>query len=601
MNKIMKSILGVLNGVSRAFLRYPASMVCTIVVAISFNFTIATENLNNHNLLFALQLVFFLGAILNMAVSAAAQKANLNLLISGLVNLLGLIITTAIFLLVYLPTSKISDINTTRLIVATFISFISFIIIASAKTEKFDFNQMTFMTIKSFFVALIYTLVIILGLFFIAFAVESLLYNNLSNNVYSYIAIYSMLTGFSFFLGYFPSFKKDEDDEQIEKAIKYPRFIEVLFLYILIPLLTILSVVLLLWIVQILINGKLPEFAQLSSIFSGYCLFGLWLYSMVSQYKTGIAKIFKRVFPYLTILFLAFEAYAILNQISLNGVKVGEYAVSLIWIFSLISSVLIIFIPVVKNRLLGYLAIIILAIYVMPIVGFVDFPVSMQVNRLENVLIKNKMLENGKIIPSTNISQKDKRKITLSSLFIVEQVDAKKPSWFNQSINDFKVFKEVYGFDQIYDTNPIIQPLQSINMNLKDNYFDISDYQYALYNQNNSMYKSIIINGKKGNYVFKYDTDNNGVPNINVKKNGEEFISKNLKDYLNDLFNNYKNTSSGLKSSIDNYSIDEMSFKIEKDGVKIILIFNSIYISQDVNTNSQISYVVNLNGAYLAE
>lgn len=591
--KFLKSILGVLSGGMRALYRYPASMLCAVTVAVLATISIAYNQ--NDMLINSLQLVFVFGTFFNMAVAAGLQKLKANFIFDLIINAVGILITILVFILVYFPSQYISEINTARLIIFSFLSVIAFILIASAKTDKFDFNKMLFMFHKSLIIAAVYTLVIMLGLFFVVFAFKSLIYSELSEDIYSYIAIYSVLLGYAFFLGYFPSFKNDEDDEAILRATKYPRFIEVLLQYILIPILAVLSLVLFIWTVKIVISNELPPFEQLSGIFTGYSLFGIWLYIMISPYTNRITVIYRRVFPIATLVFLAFEGYAIIQQIINNSITDAEYIISLIWIFTVLSSIAFIIFPVRKNRLTGYIAIIILALSVMPILGFIDFPVSVQVRRLEAVLIRNNMFKDNKIVKATNISEKDKTVISESVHYLAGAESTRMPKWLDNKEEYLYNFKEVFGFEQTNDNYPDYYNEETLYMTLEASYFNSSQYQYFISDNNYNSNISVNLEGNLNTYTVSYNNSNEK-PELIVMSDSTNILSINLGEYLNDLYSKYRNEN--YKS--ETYPIEVMSVKEETDGLKIMVVFNSITIRKDLNTNNMI-YETDLNGIFLGE
>lgn len=132
------------------------------------------------------------------------------------------------------------------------------------------------------------------GLNFTAAAVETLLYSDMSSDVYQYLTTWSAFLGFAFFLGNLPDLKRSAPFDAVHISQKQPRFIEVLFTFVMIPIVLALSFVLLLWALRMLISRSWPDFAQLASIFSGYIILGTWLTIMVADSAHGLGKIFQK-------------------------------------------------------------------------------------------------------------------------------------------------------------------------------------------------------------------------------------------------------------------------------------------------------------------
>ena len=99
---------------------------------------------------------------------------------------------------------------------------------------------------KSFTIALIYGLVIAIGVSSVVAVIQNLLLASYDSNIYQYIGIISAFIGFTVFVGYFPDSKDEDVEKQKEIAEKQSKFIQVLFEYILAPVMLILTIVLIL-------------------------------------------------------------------------------------------------------------------------------------------------------------------------------------------------------------------------------------------------------------------------------------------------------------------------------------------------------------------
>lgn len=236
----------------------------------------------------------------------------------------------------------LSDLATARMMVAMVISVLAFMVLASHTKEKYDFPGAFFMTHKSFFISLLYGGVIMAGATLIARALQALVFPGLGENLYAHFGIISAFIAFSIFLGYFPDFRKDSTDPHRETAQKQPRFIEILFDYILIPVFAALTLVLLGWAVKTIMGGMSISFTQLFGIAATYTLGGLWLYVMVNDHDRAVSRSYRRFYPIAALVILAFEAWALIQSISDTGLKISEYFFILLWLIATVSSVLLI-------------------------------------------------------------------------------------------------------------------------------------------------------------------------------------------------------------------------------------------------------------------
>ncbi len=597
MKSILKALTNVLKRGGFAFIYYPMSMIFAICLTVLSIWIILAQPQTNLKLIYSLEWTFAFGAFFNMACCAIAKKTSENRQTFIIANVVAAFVSVAVFLAAFLiGGDNISTNSIMRVVAGITISFLVFVIVPTYKSTKIHYNEMVFMTLKSFFVSIVYSLVIMLGFFFVAFAVQSLLYSDLSGKIYSYIAILSGLFGYAFFLGYFPEFKMTEgiDDEKINKAIKQPRFAEILFQNILIPIIGALTLVLFIWCIRILITKEWPDYNQIIAIFTTYSLGSLFIYYLVSSYETTIAKLYKRVIPIAILIFLAFEAYRIVSQINLYGVKPFEYMIVFVWLFAASSSFLFLFLPVIKNRIPSYIAIALIAIIVMPGIGAPDASYFFQTKRLESILTRNAMLIDGKVVSGTAVSSKDKKDITDATIYLYQQENKKAPTWLLSDMPSLGEFKKVYGFDQeFYDPgrNPVTNST-SITLRPESKPISIEGYSYYIPRDISQTSIGTTISTSKGNYQLLFVgniADMKGgttTPSIIVKKDGNTILDKNLSEFASGLKSKYPADTSSNPKGDRIVPFNELSVKFEGTGVSIELIFQVVTFSSDGQGNN---------------
>lgn len=605
MNSFLSSVSRVFKGALHASARYPASMFSALILAATASYRIHIDYSRvNDKMLNSLQFTLVLTAFLGMAAAVAVLRRKGVSLLFWLINLAVMLLGSGLFLLIWLQPGDIPEITFIRIIAASVISVLAYLLLVSWKTQQLDFSQAIFMTLKSAMISAIYALAIMLGLFFVAFAVESLIYTALSSDVYGHIAIWSALAWFSFFLGYFPSFGTEQNTAEIEQSRKVPRFIEILFAYVLIPLMAILSIVLFIWVIQILTIGSWPSFAQLSVIFSTYALFGIWLSLMVSQVTIGTTRWFRRFFPFAAWLFLAFVSYALIMQIQDHGLKTSEYFMVLIIIFAAVSSLFLLLLSVVRHRLIGYLAIGFITFIVMPLTGFTDLPAAAQASRLQAVLEENSMLTGQQIQQAgQTLAEDDKQTITDATFFLLQNDDARRPAWFTRSISSTEQFQAVYGFDAVYPSfEPIVEPTrQSVFLMLPAGQLELDEYQIAFHIQQDMKDEPgqdpFIIEGRQGTYTVQLTGYLSGEnPAIRIERDGELLFDTDLSSHFNQLADKYELHDPWSGTAVD---FEDMLYTLESDQVKILIVFGSIEITNE--TASQQRYFYTANSIYLFE
>lgn len=618
MNVFSRSISKIFKGAAKAFQTFPAAIGNALAFAIVTMIRIQLDwpQQEDYNFLFnCLHWAFALGAIFSLAAITAAKSRYNHARAFQIANLLGVIAAVMTFLALYLlggtnPVGAesrfavVSGLALTRVAVALLVSFLSFIILAGYPKDQSNFASSFFMTQKAFFIALIYGLVIMGGTSGVAGAIEALLYHDMNEKVYMYLATLSGFLAFTIFVGYFPDFRKGQIDKHREVAQNQPRFVEVLFEYIMIPIVLALTVVLLLWAGKTVIGGMGASFVLLSGIATAYTTYGIWLHVMVSHYETGLAKFYRRVYPIVALVILAFEAWALIIQLQKSGLKMTEYFFIVIWIIALASAVLLLF---KKDKAYPVIAALICAMAVfsvLPGVGYHALPVTNQVNRLENLLVSQGMLKDGQLIPAaTEPDLAVRESITDAVSYLAHTEDAKLPDWFDKRLSQSATFKAQLGFDQIWPKAEGIlgngSNTMGISVILAPEAIDISDYRWALNMQPYAGKEgaSVTLKGDRGSYHI-YWTGNNqtGIPNLKIELGNRVILDQNMNAYIDKLSTSFP--AGHAEPSVA--TLEDMSLKLETQELSVLLVFSNVEMYVDP-TQDRINYYLNLNALYLNE
>lgn len=617
MNALTVAVSRLKEGSLKAFKAFPAVMVCALLFAIV---TIIRINLDwpqqePYNFLFnCLHLSLALGAIFSLTAITAAQSRYNNDKAFWLANLLGFAAAAASFLLLYFfggthyePTARytvVSDIAGARVTVAMVISFLCFIVLAGYPEDQSDFAHSSFMTLKAYFIALIYGGVIMGGLSGVAGAVQALLYNGMSEKVYMYIATLSGFLAFAIFVGYFPDFRKGEIDEYRQEAQNQPRFIEILFGSIMIPIMIALTVVLLMWTVKSLVTGVGVPFEQLSAIATSYAIGGIWLHIMVTHHESNLAQSYRRFYPYAALLILAFEARALFIQFSESGLKMTEYWFLLIWIMAVVGSVWLIVKEAKAHIPIVALTCVLAVISILPASGYHALPVASQVNRLETLLVRQNMLKDGQLVPAATEPKLSVREsITDATVYLANARDSKLPSWFDKQLADNETFKAKMGFEQAWPKSEAIRNgsgYMGTSLYLPAGAVDISGYKWVVNLQENYKMgqKPVTIKGDRGTYRI-YWTINppNGIPSLKIVLNDRTILDQDLNAYIDRVS---KAHPPGAQMEPYAGSIEDMSVRLETPEVKAFLVFNNIEIGMDPRED-RINYGFGLDALYMNE
>ncbi len=618
MNAFSRSVSRIFQGAAKAFQTFPATIACAFAFAVVTMIRIQLDwpEQEAYNFLFnCLHWAFALGAIFSLAATTAAHSRYPGAKAFWIANLSGLAAAAAAFLALYLSGNTetigasqyqtISSLAAARVGAAIFVSFLAFIVLAGCPKERSDFSRSLFMTQKAFFIALIYGAVLMGGFSGVAGAVQALLYRDMSEKVYMYLGTLAGFLAFTVFVGYFPDFRKGETDEHRESAQKQPRFIEILFGYIMVPIMLALTVVLLLWAGKTVLTGTWPAFEQLSGIAAGYAAAGIWLHVMVTRYETGLAGFYRRVYPIAALVILAFEAWALAVQLGKWGLKTTEYFFLLVWAVTVAASVLLILIKSKAHTAIAALLCAAAVFSVLPAVGYHALPVAAQVGRLETLLTRNGMLEDNQLIPAAAEPERSVREsVTDSVNFLAYAEDAKLPAWFDRDLGQSDVFRAKLGFEQTWpqdeNTPGGADEYLSTYLTLPSGAVDIGGYRWAV---NPEGYKTetgqdaVTIDGDRGTYQI-YWTQNSadGTPYLKILLDDRVILEEDMSAYIDRITAKFP-PSAGDSSPA---ALADMSLQLESPEVTVLLVFNNVSIS--VNTRlDETNYWLGLSALYLSE
>lgn len=593
MNKFTQKVTDTLKRTGLSFANYPSSMGFAVLLS-SLAIYLIHSRPDDTKSYESLLMSFALGIPAGMAFVIIAGKISSRKIFFAAANIDTLIAVAITFLLLYFPVDgEISEVAIFRVLAAIAVFFLIFLTVPTFRGNVPDFNKMFFMTLKSFFVSFVYGLVLMLGSFFVAFAVQSLLYEDMDNKVYSYIAILSGLITYALFLGYFPEFGKAAGDykNKIETASTQPKFAKVLFQNILIPILAALSVVLFIWSLRILITGIWPDYSQIIAIFTTYSLSGIVLYYLVTSFDNLIVRIFKRVFPIALILFLVFEAFPVIERINYYGVKPLEFGIILIWIFSFLSGLVFIFLPVEKNKITAFIAMLAITLFVLPVAGAYDVSRRSQINHLNKLLEKNDMLDGNRIIPALEIDDDDKIRITSSVEYLLYGTDKEPPLFLKESLGSMEFFRQTFGFEPAREWDFSPDPgtpadlQKTIYFNLKSAPVIIEGYSYYIPFKALSFLNEVEIESNQGIYKLSYvqnsdkDIQTAKFPEIKVTAPDNEIFSSSFEDFVSDIRKDYADIFNDRSPNIQ-LPQDEISLIFETDDFKIMILFNSLVITE---------------------
>ena len=576
------SLASLWQGAINTAQRFPLPLLCAII-----NFSIAVylvdlsyDTKKNVEHLYKIMMCCWLGLNLFLAIIFYSESKKISRFKSLLYQLIGAVL----LVLYYFSLPEIKEFN--QIDIARYILFIigmhllvSFSpFIARGHINGFwQFNKTLFLR---FLTSALYTGVLHIGLCIALLAIDNLFNVKIEDETYFRLWFFlSMVFNTWFFLSGIPS-----NLQQLDYSDAYPKGLKIFTQFVLLPLVAVYLLILYAYTLKILIQWNMPS-GWVAYLVIGFSTAGilslLLIYPIRNLEGNTWIRIFSKwfyraLYPLIVLLFVA-----IFERLNQYGITENRYFVLLLafWLAAIVSYFLL-----SKKENIKVIPISLCLIAFLSSFGpWGAFSVSerSQVNRLENLLEKNKILVEGKIKKSeSEVSSEDADQINS----IVKYLDKAhgyheiKP-WFTQNLDSAFTSAD----SNIYvNKSAIVLKL----MGLKSTGYDSMDGEDRLYFYSdwNDSYK---ISGYDYHTSFnsydnnaKLDIENDSLKlsylagsNIYIFKKEEKII---LAASFNDFFKNLKKVEREKDSGNDKISKEKMTFEIENNSLKVKFMFNNI-------------------------
>ncbi len=560
--KIIQSIKNILSGLYLSIKRFPASILfsastAAVLIAIS-ELRPAQDDLAK------IAMVLALGIPLSLSVKLCIERKNTIKLYMVLVSY----IASALFLVMYyfilLPDFKM--VQVTRYIAVSLTLYLTFIFIPYFhKRENFENYVITLFS--GFFITLLYSIVLYGGLSAILFAVDKLLGVTIKSQVYYYTwLLVVFLFGVTYFLAGIP--KRNEE----LSANTYPKLLKILLLYIVMPLISAYTIILYIYFAKIIATWQWPvnivtHLVLWYSVISVLVLFFITPLKQKNKWAFKFLKLFpKIILPILIMMFIS-----IYIRINAYGVTENRYFISILalWVFMVMGYFA--FNRKIKTILLPVFLSIFALIAVLGPLSSYSLSIRSQNKRLELVLLKNNMLNQG-IEPSSDISKEDKIKI--SSIL----------DYFNRnhSLKDVKLLpkdfrlenmNKIFGFSYEYPSYSSPNNYFSFKRIDTDKAVEIGGFDYLFG-------RSIFFTQGKSTVNDLTVEFNNNSDTVKISYQGKVVYNKSLDTFIKNIIEQH-----GAQSKEGALPAEELTITEENDKIKVKFII--LNLSGMIDQSSQ--------------
>jgi len=429
-------------------------------------------------------------------------------------------------------------------------------------------------------ITVIYSFVLIAGISIIFLTLHELLNINLPDNLYLSNALFIMGVFAPVFL--LAQIPKQNEDITLDQ---YPKIFEILLNYIVMPLISVYTLILYIYFFKIIIIQELPKnlVTHLVLWYASLSIIVIFFISPIKN-KNKWSQLFSKLLPKALFPLVLMMFVAIGIRINTYGVTESRYFVVALglWIVGIIFYFL--FSKTKNNKILPLsLAIIILLSVFGPWSSY-SVSIYSQNNRFESILNKYAMISNEKIVNKViDIGENDKKEIQAIIRYFENNHKLADIRYLPQDFQTTDT-KDLFGFDyhKIYDPNN--QQYFSYNLNRNQNGINITEYDYFFHLSNNK--KEIDI--KENNLKIIIDESNDELTITDDKV----LYKRSLIPIIIGIHQENKNTS------YQELNQDNFIYIDENKDLKVKIIFNSIYGSindlenQDINIRSFDAYLL---------
>lgn len=571
------------SNLKTTFSRFP--VVLAFLAFITINVSILIENtfLDQENLIVRMIFAAIFGVFLSITSQFLIERFE-KLLKYNLILKISSIVLAILYYLFLTTDNQFAQVMVVRLLVCSFALFAIYLYLPSAK-NKVNFGKVALIHFKSAITAILYAVVIFVGLVAIFFAIDLLLID-LDEKIIGHMAnIVFIFFMPMYYLSLLPKFNSivEADIKKAEELSIYPKVLEILVSKIVIPLILIFSVVLVAYFVKILVTGIWPV-GQVGPMVLGYSAVGLFIYILGHNINNNFTVNFRKYFPIILIPLVMMQLYSSWIRIDAYGITESRYYIVLFGVFSILSALYLILSKVKNPNMIVFLAACFALISILPPIDAFSISKNSQVSRIEEILIRNDMLVNNKVIPKSEISNEDKKEITSISNYLANMGYLDNISWIPDEyshINEYySNFNKIYGFQQYYEyhyqeefdyifatldaSSPI--DIQGFHAFLKFNLYtnvNMQDRTVSSFTLDNNKYT---VNQKvddRGNIVLTIFDENNNL-----------VIEISMKDFLEGIFEKSKDPKSILSSQ-------DLTMDAKNDLINIRIIVDNISISKN--------------------
>jgi len=566
MKELFKGILkGIKNSVKRFPLTISVSTACVILLIYISEITPRASN-DFIETITRVTMVIALGIPISLSTKLFFERLEaykkVSLYASYLVGTIILIFYYYFFL------KDVGIVSISRYVGSSLILYLIFLLTLYLPNCE-DFEIIVIGIFTRFFTTSLYSLVLYLGIAVILFTIDKLLGMNIKGEIYYYTwLIVAGIFAPSFFLAGI------KEKKQILTLNDYSKLLNILVLYIVIPLITIYTIILYIYFGKILITRRWPE-GLVSHLVLWYSVISACVLFFISPmlHKKIWTRKYMKYFPKIILPLIIMMFVSIGIRIRAYGVTENRYFVVALGIWAFLVMSYFASAKKIKNVLLPLSLAVITTIAVLSPVSSYSISKRSQNKRLNRIFVKNNMIKDNKVIKASGkVTDEDAKQITSIINYFDKNYSVRDVKELPQNFKTSNMEKEIgVKYSDEYNGNSngyfsfySLGALEPMN---------IRGYDYLFDSRNNGQRQQQQMNTK---FIMNFDSQSS---TVTITKEGKDIYKRNLQDFANKLMDKY-----GINQNQQNISPSDMSFEDENYKIKIKIQFYNI--SGSKNTTS---------------
>lgn len=551
--------------------RFPLTLLLTsstaVVLIIQSEIT-KSQNANIHDTLTRIAMILALSVPISLILTFISERYESLKSSTKIIAYL----TSIVFLIIYYFAfiKKFDMVSTTRY-TAISLAFYLIALITPYFYNRENLELYTIRLLTRFFVTVFYAAVLQFGISAILFTIDKLLGIHVYDKLYLYV--FYLISGM-FIPSYFLSGIPQKDENLL--ISDYSKVLKILIIYIVIPLISVYTIILYIYFAKIVITLQWPKglvgnLVLWYSAITTIVIYLIWPIKHESSYvNTFIKYITKLIIPLILIMFLSLGI-----RIRAYGITENRYFVIALGLWVLIVMMYWNLSKLKKNIFLPLSLAIIAILSVTGPFSAYSISIKSQNKRFESILIKNNMLKDNKIVSLSNISNEDKKEIS-SILSYFERNHSFKD--LKHIPSDFKMedMQKLFGFNYMdiwYDKE--LGDYFSYMLSDLNNPIDIKGYDYLF----NFRYPGNLQSQSNERLKIEYSYDTRI---IKIFLDNNKVFEKDLTLIAKDIHNKY-----GFQNK-ERASLSDMTYTFDNEKLKMKFIIFSVNGNKDTTSKDNI-------------